>query len=337
MKLRSSLIMVWLVLLAGATVSLAQNTAFSYQGRLNRGTGAATGLYDFQFGLFTADSGGTQQGVTVAADAVPVTNGLFTVLLDFGASSFSGGSRWLDVMVRSNGTGGFSAMTVRHPLVSVPYAIRSLQVSDGAITSASLANGAVTAAKMAPGAVSQLGAPGGSPVNAVQVNPNGLVGVGTSAPAAGLDITTSAQGTNLIPKYLFEVANNTGSYTNLDGASSVASYGSIVAIGSSEYSGGLTLLNTATPTAPVLLFQARNGAGGIATSDGLDSLTMTSNLLAFHTIDVDTVTLVSISNPANPMVLSQLRNGVGVWTNLWAVAETCGFGGCLKMLEVFGE
>ena len=73
MKLRSSLSMVWLVLLAGAPVSLAHNTAFSYQGRLNRGTGAATGLYDFQFGLFTADSGGTQQGVTVAADAVPVT------------------------------------------------------------------------------------------------------------------------------------------------------------------------------------------------------------------------------------------------------------------------
>ena len=22
---------------------------------------------------------------------------------------------------------------------------------------------------------------------------------------------------------------------------------------------------------------------------------------------------------------------------VWAVAETCGFGGCLKMLEVFGE
>ena len=37
------------VLLVTAKSALAQGTAFTYQGRLNDGGGATSGLYDFQF------------------------------------------------------------------------------------------------------------------------------------------------------------------------------------------------------------------------------------------------------------------------------------------------
>src|SRR4051812_31772443 len=70
--------------------TLAQTTAFSYQGRLNATAGPANGLYDFQFRLFDAPANGGQQGSTVLTNSVPVTNGLFTVALDFGNTVFSG-------------------------------------------------------------------------------------------------------------------------------------------------------------------------------------------------------------------------------------------------------
>jgi hypothetical protein len=47
---------------AGATNKIfAQSTAFTYQGRLQDGGAPANGSYDFQFTLWDALSGGTQQ------------------------------------------------------------------------------------------------------------------------------------------------------------------------------------------------------------------------------------------------------------------------------------
>ena len=44
----------------------------------------------------------------VAGPGVPVTNGLFTVTLDFGTSVFTGPARWLEIGVRTNGGGSYS-------------------------------------------------------------------------------------------------------------------------------------------------------------------------------------------------------------------------------------
>jgi hypothetical protein len=70
-------------------------TAFTYQGRLQDGTNAATGLYDLSFALYDAASGGNQLGPGLTNTAVGVTNGVFSVLLDFGANVFDGNARWL--------------------------------------------------------------------------------------------------------------------------------------------------------------------------------------------------------------------------------------------------
>lgn len=43
---------------------------------------AANGSYDFQFRVYTAATGGAQQGFTVTRTAVAVVNGIFTVQLE---------------------------------------------------------------------------------------------------------------------------------------------------------------------------------------------------------------------------------------------------------------
>lgn len=46
--------------MATTLASLAQSTAFTYQGRLQDAGAAVTGLQDFEFRLFNAVSGGAQ-------------------------------------------------------------------------------------------------------------------------------------------------------------------------------------------------------------------------------------------------------------------------------------
>src|SRR3974390_75234 len=85
-------------LVLSAASAFSQGTAFTYQGQLESGGNPVTGLYDFTNALYNARSGGSQVGPTVTLTAVPVTNGLFTVLLDFG-SVFNGTAYWLQMGV----------------------------------------------------------------------------------------------------------------------------------------------------------------------------------------------------------------------------------------------
>ena len=84
----------------------AQGTAFTYQGRLNNGANAVSGNYDFEFTLYGVNTGGSPITGPVTLTATNVTNGLFTVSLDFGGQ-FDGTARWLEIAVRTNGVGSF--------------------------------------------------------------------------------------------------------------------------------------------------------------------------------------------------------------------------------------
>src|SRR6266404_2033679 len=92
----------------------AQGTAFTYNGRLSDGGSPANGNYDLTFAVFDADSGPTQVGSTLTNSATVVTNGLFTVTLDFGARVFTGANRWLGLSVRTNGGGAFTTLIPRN-------------------------------------------------------------------------------------------------------------------------------------------------------------------------------------------------------------------------------
>ena len=137
--------------LACISVAVAQGTAFTYQGRLNSGTIPANGSYDLTFALYDAVSGGTQQGNTVTNSALAVSNGLFTVLLDFG-SQFPGANRWLEIGVCTNGSGTFTTVSPRQQVTSAPYSITAGTVT-GPINGASILAGTVTGTQLAAGAV----------------------------------------------------------------------------------------------------------------------------------------------------------------------------------------
>jgi hypothetical protein len=115
------------VLLAAGGAALAQTTTFTYQGRLNDGGTAANGVVDMQFKLYdAADPGASAQiGSTITNSNVAVTNGIFTVRLDFGASALPGANRFLEVGVRRSSSDPYTLLAPRQQVTSAPYAIRS--------------------------------------------------------------------------------------------------------------------------------------------------------------------------------------------------------------------
>ena len=121
------------------STSLAQGTAFNYQGRLNDGANPASGIYDLRFAIYDSLSSGTQQGVLVTNAATAVSNGLFTVTLDF-ANQFPGANRWLEIAVRTNGASSFVTLAPRQKLTPAPYAITAGSVVSGGIASGTYGN-----------------------------------------------------------------------------------------------------------------------------------------------------------------------------------------------------
>jgi hypothetical protein len=107
-----------------AGVQAALGTGFTYQGRLTENGNPASGAYDFEFRLYDAVAGGNQVGSTMTHNDVPVTNGTFTALLDFGANTFTGEARWLEVAVRPGAsTGSYTTLSPRQPITPAPYAL----------------------------------------------------------------------------------------------------------------------------------------------------------------------------------------------------------------------
>lgn len=122
-----SLIILTMVLSAGAI--FGQTSGFTYQGRLTDGGTPANGNYDLQFALFDAADGNNQIGQTKTVSSVPVSVGVFTVTLDFGANAFSGANRFLAISARPSGAGAFTLLTPRQSITATPYAVRSLNAA----------------------------------------------------------------------------------------------------------------------------------------------------------------------------------------------------------------
>jgi trimeric autotransporter adhesin len=119
------------LLCAGALALRAQTTSFTYQGRLADGGSPASGFYDLRFTLFDAPTNGLSLDDPFTHLEVPVTNGLFTLLLDFGLHLSNGGDRWLEISVRTNGSGGpYTALLPRQPITPAPYALHALNAAN---------------------------------------------------------------------------------------------------------------------------------------------------------------------------------------------------------------
>ena len=115
-----------LVLACLALLSLparAASTEFTYQGQLRTSAALANGAFDLNFSLYDAVTAGNQIGTPVTMTNVTVTNGLFTVPLDFGTKAFPGPDRWLEISVQPTGGSGFTLLGARQKLTATPYAL----------------------------------------------------------------------------------------------------------------------------------------------------------------------------------------------------------------------
>lgn len=139
------------VLAGTATAQALIDTDFTYQGNLTKDGLPLNDTADFEFSLWNAlTPPGAQAGGTVSRRNVNVTDGLFTVDLDFGVEVFDGNAVWLEVAVRSPAGGGpFSTLSPRQPLTANPYSLQT---------------------------------------RGIFVDTAGNVGIGTSSPGAKLDV-----------------------------------------------------------------------------------------------------------------------------------------------------
>jgi hypothetical protein len=110
-----------------------------------------------------------------------VIDGYFTAELDFGSDVFSGDGRWLDISVRpGDSTGGFTNLSPRQAITSVPYALQT---------------------------------------RGIFVDDVGNIGIGTTSPYAELHITSSDKTTGLLLENLqatsawYILASNGGNFS----------------------------------------------------------------------------------------------------------------------------
>jgi len=111
-------------------------SVFTYQGWLDQNLSPADGIFDFQFEIYDVETFGSPIDFTVTADDIPVSNGLFTVELDFGGAVFQGEERWLEVGVREGSSiGAYTVLSPRQRLTAVPYTLHAshAESADGAI------------------------------------------------------------------------------------------------------------------------------------------------------------------------------------------------------------
>jgi hypothetical protein len=174
--------------------AFAQTTAFTYQGRLDTSGAPASGSYDLRFAIYDAASGGTAVAGPLTNSPVGVSNGFFTVTLDFGAGVFTGADRWLEIAVRTNGGGAFTPLSPRQPLTPAPYAIYAAGADAAGLTGA-LPSGALS----------------GGYFNPVQFTDPGNLFAGTFVgDGSGLIGVNAAQLGGKLPSDFWQLAGNAG-------------------------------------------------------------------------------------------------------------------------------
>ena len=158
---------------APLSAQVPQGTTFTYQGELRHNNAPVTANVDMLFTLFDAASNGAQLGQIpfTGPNAVAVSNGIFTVTLDFGGSfnTLVSDQRWLEVTANGN------ILSPRTQIQSAPYALQS----QTAMLAYSISNASVGAAQIVP--------------SQVQARVGGSCAVGSSIRSIAQDGTVTCQ------------------------------------------------------------------------------------------------------------------------------------------------
>jgi hypothetical protein len=97
--------------------------AFTYQGQLKDASGPVNGVYHLQLTVYSAQTAGEQVASVEIMDLI-LTNGLFSIKLDFGRAIFEAKENWLEIGVRPGGSvESYTVLSPRQKLTPTPYAI----------------------------------------------------------------------------------------------------------------------------------------------------------------------------------------------------------------------
>jgi hypothetical protein len=109
----------------GPALAAPAGSAFTYQGKLTNAGAPVNGTCELSISLWdAATAGGFLDSNTFPA--VPISAGLFTVQLDYGAGPFTGQARWLETAVRCASDVNYVTLSPRTQLTATPYALYSL-------------------------------------------------------------------------------------------------------------------------------------------------------------------------------------------------------------------
>ncbi len=270
MRLTHRLLLILLVLFFSSSIRGQAPSLLNYQGLLNQNGNPANGTFNIQFAIWDSPSGGSM--LYSETQSVTVTDGVFDVLIGsvnpLPEDLFTGnGQRYLGVKV-----GNDAEMTPRFRLVSVAYALSAAHaaVADIALSGAGDGN--------------SLDAADGDPVDAVFVDDDGNVGIGTTTPSAHLEVQTNASKTGVFSRTTgtgnaghFEVANSANTRAALSGVSNgqdTAIFGLSTGNGNQSSAGLFQILNATNP-APALE-ATTNGLGNA----GLFNISNTESQIA---------------------------------------------------------
>jgi hypothetical protein len=314
------------------SAAFAQGTAFNYNGQLNVNGAPANGSYDVAFSLFATNSGGNAVAGPVTNSATGVTNGLFAAIIDFGSGVFTGSNYWLQVAVRTNGSGSFTNLLPRQQILPTPYAIYSANAG-----SAATANTATTASSA--NSVSAVNISGTIPLaqlpGAVITNDSASLTIGGTNFVAPLTVppTVPTAATGLINigetpncvtvagcyAYVVNAYSNTLQIIDVTVASAPVSVGlvgtegfpvSVAVAGRYAYvacgdgsSGAFQIFDVSNPSAPV-------NVGSVGTGLYPISVEVAGNYAYVLDLSANTLKIFDVSNPSAPVVVGSVGTGV---------------------------
>ena len=167
----------------------------NYQGYLTDGGLAISTPRDLRFTLYDAATGGSGVGAPFTAGSVPLSNGVFSVVLPFGVE-FDGGSRWLQVEVSAPGAGTFTALTPRRAITATPYAERA-RLSDSAVLAVNATAVPWSGIRGVPDNVTNAYSPWEAATPGIAYMGT-RVGIGTNTPSTTLDVVGNIKATGTI-------------------------------------------------------------------------------------------------------------------------------------------